>query len=331
MSCCVIAQPIHSVGVERLKAAGINVVFPRAAGLEALAEVIGEADAVIVRDHFPAQLIDSAPNLKVIANHGTGTDKIDVAHAHETGIPVCYTPEANVRAVAEHALMLMLATARRAASADMATRTGNWQFKYDVETISLYDKVLGIIGWGRTGRILAQMAKQSLGMRVLVWSPNAKEDDFIEEGIQRTDTLEALLREADVVSLHRPLRTDTKHTLNAAALACMKADAIVINTSRGGLIDEQALVAALNNGQLFGAGLDVYEQEPLAEQSPLCRLSNVLLTPHVAGSSREALIATASQCANQVIDVLNGCQPPNLVDAGIWARRRSQSKPQKQG
>ncbi len=331
MSCCVIAQPIHSVGVEQLKAAGVNVIFPKRSGLDALAEVIGKADAVIVRDHFPATLIDSAPNLKVIANHGTGTDKVDVAYAHSSGIPVCYTPDANVRAVAEHALMLMLSTARRAACADTATRTGNWNFKYDVEMVSLYDKVLGIIGWGRTGRILAQMAKQALGMRILVWSPSAKDEDFSEQGIQRSDNLEALLREADVVSLHRPLRSDTKHTLNAAALACMKSDAIVVNTSRGGLIDEQALVAALANGQLFGAGLDVYEQEPLPESSPLCALSNVLLTPHVAGSSREALIATASQCARQVIDVLNGNQPTNMVDASVWALRRSQVKLMNQG
>ncbi|ATA25316.1 phosphoglycerate dehydrogenase [Brenneria goodwinii] len=330
MSICVIAQPIHPVGGERLKAAGVNVVYPREPGLAALADVIGTADAVIVRDHFPAQLIDAAPNLRVIANHGTGTDKIDVAYAHAAGIPVAYTPDANVRAVAEHALMLMLATARRAAAADAATRSGNWRFKYDVEMLSLYDKTLGIVGWGRTGRLLARMAAQALGMRVLAWSPRAGDDEFAAFGVQRMESLEALLREADVVSLHRPLRADTARTLDAAALAYMKPDAIVINTSRGGLIDEAALVAALSRGRLFGAGLDVFEHEPLPTESPLCGLPNVLLTPHVAGSSREALIATASQCAQQVIDALHGRQPANLVDAGIWARRR-QSKSMTQG
>ncbi|MEC5342567.1 hydroxyacid dehydrogenase [Brenneria populi] len=331
MSNCVIAQPIHPIGCELLKAAGINVVYPPEPGLAALAGVIGTADAVIVRDRFPAQLIDAAPNLKLIANHGTGTDKIDVAHAHAAGIPVAYTPDANVRAVAEHALMLMLATARRAAAADAATRAGNWRFKYDAEMLSLYDKTLGIVGWGRTGRLLARMAAQALGMRVLAWSPRAGADEFAALGVQRMASLEALLRESDVVSLHRPLRADTAHTLDAAALACMKADAIVVNTSRGGLIDEAALVAALGNGRLFGAGLDVFECEPLPPESPLCELPNVLLTPHVAGSSREALIATASQCARQVIDALHGRQPDNLVDAGIWAQRRSQLKSMTQG
>lgn len=331
MSSCVIAQPIHPVGVDLLEAAGVRVVRPPAPGLEALAGVVATADAVIVRDHFPAALIDAAPSLKVIANHGTGTDKIDVAHAHASGIPVVYTPDANVRAVAEHALMLMLATARRAAAADVATRSGHWRFKYDVEMLSLYDKTLGIIGWGRTGRLLAQMASAALGMRVLVWSPRAAAEEFAQAGVVRAESFEALLREADVVSLHRPLRADTAHTLDAAALACMKPDAIVINTSRGGLIDEAALVAALGSGQLFGAGLDVFEREPLAAESPLCSLPNVLLTPHVAGSSREALIATASECARQVVDVLQGRRPAHLVDPAVWGLRRSQSESMTQG
>jgi D-3-phosphoglycerate dehydrogenase len=324
---CVIAQPIHAVGIELLKTAGVNVVYPPTQDMAGLAEVISTADAVIVRDSFPAWLIDSAPELKVIANHGTGTDKVDVAHAHAAGIPVVYTPDANVRAVAEHALMLMLATARRAVPAHAATCAGNWRFKYDAEMLSLYDKTLGIVGWGRTGRLLAQMAKLALGMQVLVWSPHASADELTACGVQPMDSLEALLRAVDVVSLHRPLRPDTAHTLNAAALACMKPDAIVINTSRGGLIDETALVAALSSGRLFGAGLDVFDLEPLSTESPLCGLPNVLLTPHVAGSSREALIATATQCAQQVIDVLNGCQPTNLVDASIWGQRRCQSAP----
>lgn len=331
MSNCVIAQPIHSVGIELLKAAGVSVVYPPTPDLAGLAEVICTADAVIVRDRFPAPLIDGAPNLKVIANHGTGTDKIDVAYAHAAGIPVVYTPDANVRAVAEHALMLMLATARRATAAHAATCAGHWRFKYDVEMLSLYGKTLGIVGWGRTGRQLARMAVQGLGMRVLVWSPHASADEFAACGVQPVDSLEALLREVDVVSLHRPLRPDTAHTLNAAALACMKPDAIVINTSRGGLIDETALVAALRSERLFGAGLDVFDFEPLPTESPLCGLPNVLLTPHVAGSSREALIATASLCARQVIDVLHGCQPTHLVDASIWAQRRSQSEPVTRG
>lgn len=331
MRTCVIAQPIHPVGIEMLEAAGILAVQPAAPGLDALAGAVATADAVIVRDQFPARLIDAAPQLRVIANHGTGTDKIDVAHAHDCGVLVTYTPDANVRAVAEHALMLMLATARRAAAADAATRSGNWRFKYDVEMLSVYDKTLGIIGWGRTGRLLAGMASAALGMRVRVWSPHAAAGEIESLGAQRAESFEALLAASDVISLHRPLRPDSRHTLDAAAFAAMKPDAIVINTSRGGLIDEAALIAALREGRLFGAGLDVFEAEPLAPASPLCDLPNVLLTPHVAGSSQEALRATASQCAQQVIDVLCGQCPASLVSAGVWPRRRFATESETRG
>ncbi|MBF9002181.1 hydroxyacid dehydrogenase [Vibrio nitrifigilis] len=314
---CVIAEPIHSIGIELLEQAGINVEYPHESTPAALTQSLADADAVIVRNNgLKADMMDAAPKLKIIANHGTGTDNVDVMHAHEKGITVTNTPDANVRAVAEHAFMLMLATARQVAKADTATRTGNWQFKFDEPMLSLYDKTLGIIGWGRTGKILAQMASQGLGMRVFVWSPNASDDQFTQPGVQKIGTLTELLSEVDVVSLHRPLRKDTAHTLNAKTLSIIKPGAIVVNTSRGGLIDENALVEALQSGRLFGAGLDVFEQEPLAPSSVLASLPNVLLTPHVAGSSQEALIATATQCARQVIDALNGRKPEHLLAEG---------------
>jgi D-3-phosphoglycerate dehydrogenase len=307
MPICVIAQPIHPIGARILRDAGVEVLQSSGPGLDALREVIVQADAVIVRDSLPAALMDAAPRLCVIANHGTGTDKIDVAHADSKGIPVVFTPEANIHSVAEHALMLMLATARQAAQADAATRKGHWRFKYEQPMFSLRGKTLGIVGWGRTGRLLCDMAAQALDMRVIVWSPSLP-----PEG----------LAHSDVVSLHRPLRADTRHTLDAAALGQMKPGAIVINTSRGGLIDESALAEALRGGRLFGAGLDVFETEPLPAGSPVAGLPNVVLTPHVAGSAQEALEATARQCAEQILSVLAGRQPPHLVHPQAWGRRR---------
>ncbi|KAF1020674.1 MAG: Hydroxypyruvate reductase [Paracidovorax wautersii] len=324
---CVIAQPIHPVGAELLRQAGVEVRQAASPALDSLASALADADAVIVRDRLPASLMDRAPRLAVIANHGTGTDKIDVAHAHRLGIPVAYTPEANVRAVAEHALTLMLAAAHQAVAADTATRAGRWRFKYEQPMFSLYGKTLGIAGFGRTGRLVGEMAARGLGMQVLVWSPSADPAQIRGAGARPVGTLAELLAAADVLSLHRPYRCDTHHMLDAAALRCMKPGAIVVNTSRGGLIDEAALVQALRSGALFGAGLDVFEHEPLPAGSALAGLPNVVLTPHVAGSSQEALHATATQCARQVMAALRGQRPDHLVDPSRWDARRAPHRP----
>lgn len=327
MPTCVIAQPIHPIGAQRLRDAGVEVVQSPGPELAALRGVIADADAVIVRDGLPADVIDAAPRLAVIANHGTGTDKIATAHAATLGIPVVYTPDANVRAVAEHALMLMLAAAHQVALADAATRAGDWRFKYEQTMLSLYGRTLGIVGLGRTGRLLCHMARQALAMEVLVWSPSAAPGEAEALGAQRVDTLPALLAEADVISLHRPLRPDTRHTLDAAAFAQMKPGAIVVNTSRGGLIDEAALNDALRRGRLFGAGLDVFEREPLQPGAAIASARHAVLTPHVAGSSQEALQETARQCADQVVAVLRGQLPPHLLHPALWAQRRPPARP----
>jgi len=322
MTICVIAQPIHPIGAEILLAAGIEVVQVVGTGLDALEKVISTADALIVRDRLPAYCMDQAPKLAVIANHGTGTDKVDVNYATSLGIPVVFTPTANVRSVAEHALMLMLATGRHAVLADTATRQGNWAFKYEQPIQSLYGKTLGVVGLGHTGRLLCEMASIALGMQVIVWSPSLPPDTHLPVGVERASVLKDLLQISDVVSLHRPLRQDTFHMLNRETLQQMKRGAIVINTSRGALIDEVALVEALRSGHLFGAGLDVFEQEPLLPDSLLSGIQNVILTPHIAGSSQEALKATASQCAKQIVAVLSGDVPENLVQPHVWENRR---------
>jgi D-3-phosphoglycerate dehydrogenase len=322
MPICLIAQPIHRAGVERLKAAGIEVRHATSSDDATLAREMAQVDAVVVRDSLCAALIDAAPQLAVIANHGTGTDQVDVAHAHALGIPVVYTPEANVRSVAEHAVMLMMAVSRQVIAADAATRAANWRFKYERSMLSLHGKTLGIVGFGRTGRLVCDIATRGLGMSAVVWSPNADPEQVARHGARRVDTLALLLQQADVVSLHRPLHAETRHTLDEKALRQMKPQAIVINTSRGGLIDEAALVQALHERRIFGAGLDVFANEPLRADSRLAELDNVVLTPHVAGSTEEALQTTAIQCAEQIIDVLAGRRPAHLVEPAMWSSRR---------
>jgi D-3-phosphoglycerate dehydrogenase len=322
---CVIAQPIHPIGAELLREAGVTVLTPQ--GDDALRAALPAADALIVRDGFKAPLIDLAPRLVIISNHGTGTDRIDVAHASQHGIPVSCTPGANARAVAEHALMLMLAVSRQVVSADAATRRADWGYKYQQPTLSLYGKTLGVAGFGRTGRMLCEMAAGGFGMRTLVWSPSADPLELAAAGVQAVSTLEELLAASDFVSLHRPLRPDTRHMLNEQSLRSMKPQAIVVNTSRGGLIDESALADALSEGRLFGAGLDVFDSEPLPADARLAALPGVVLTPHIAGSSEEALHTTASHCARQVLAALAGNEPPDLVRPEVWTRRRRPALP----
>ena len=318
---CLLAEPIHGIATEMLEAAGVTVRAARSPDLAADPSALADVDAVIVRNAMPAAAMDEAPRLVVVGNHGTGTDAVDVAHASRLGIPVVNTPTGNVDAVAEHTILLMLAVARRTLAADAATRARDPRFKYDRPTLSLAGRTLGVIGFGQTGRRVAKLAR-GIGMNVVVWSPQADAADIAGVGAQRLATLDALLRTADVVSLHRPLRPDTRHTLDRDALALLKPDAIVVNTSRGGLVDEEALADALEAGRLFGAGLDVLAEEPLAPSSRLASIDNVILSPHVAGSTQEALRETARQCATQVLDVLQNRRPASLVDPTVWDRRR---------
>ena len=314
---CVIAEPIHEAGVDALREHGVEVCLAPERVLERVPDLLAQADAIVVRTALSAAAIDASPRLRIIANHGTGTDAVDVAHATRKGVPVSYTPETNVASVAEHALMLMLAVARQATRADAATRAGDRRFRHDEPLLSLRGGTLGVAGFGRTGRLVAQLA-EGIGMKIAVWSPRSPAGEIERAGYARARTLRDLLAQADVVSLHRPLRADTKHMLDRAALAVMKPTAIVVNTSRGGLIDEAALAEAIRAGRLHGAGLDVLAEEPMAAGSPLANLDRVVLTPHVAGSTEEALRQTALQCAADVVDALAGRRPRDLANPQVW-------------
>ncbi|MGI4814520.1 MAG: NAD(P)-dependent oxidoreductase [Janthinobacterium lividum] len=318
---CLIAEPIHSAGIEALIEAGITVRWASSPELICPTE-LQDAHAIVVRSALTAATITMAPRLVIIANHGTGTDSVDVAFAHSRGIPVSVTPDANVASVAEHAIMLMLAAARQAPAADRAARSGDVTFRFEVPMHGLYEKTLGIIGFGRTGRRLALLAR-GLQMKIVVWSPRSDPAEIERAGCVALPNLESLLEVADVVTIHRPLREDTRHTLNKDAIERMKLDAIVVNTSRGALIDEIALAEALSAGRLHSAGLDVFEVEPLSSASPIANAPRVVLSPHVAGSAQQALKQTALECARSVIDAVAGRCPKNLLDASVWDSERS--------
>ena len=233
-----------------------------------------------------AKVMDAAPELRLIQKIGVGVNTIDLAHAAKRGIAVCNMPGTNSRAVAEATLMLMLATLRRARALDRLTRAGDgWRLDPalfdDVGEIG--GRTIGLVGYGAVASFLAPVLP-ALGARVLYTATTPKVD-----AVAVWRPLDALLAESDIVSLHLPLDADTEHLIDAGALARLKRGAVLINTARGGLVDQTALVEALRSGQLLAAGLDVFDQEPLSADAPLLELENVLLQPHVAWLTQETL------------------------------------------
>jgi len=282
-----------------------------------LQELLPRADAALVRLFaIRAAELASAPRLKVIAKHGVGVDNIDVAAATSRKIPVLFTPTANANAVAEHAMALMLALARQIVPSSEAMRGGRFHERTQIEGCELAGKTLGIIGLGRIGRRVAAMAR-GFAMGICAFDPFVQRVDGLE-GIEVERSLDALVRKADFLTLHLPLTGDTRHLVNESLLKLLKPTCRIINTSRGAVIDEAALAAALNERRIAGAALDVFEQEPLPADHALFRTPNTLLTPHVATSTREALDRMATDAAQGVIDVLQGKRPAFPVNPEIW-------------
>jgi D-3-phosphoglycerate dehydrogenase len=282
-----------------------------------LREMLYTADAVIVRlFRITVHDLERASRLKVIAKHGAGVDNIDCQAASAQCIPVVYTPDATTNAVAEHTLALMLALARQVCPAQAALREGRFSERSRFKGIELADKTLAIIGLGRIGARVAHMAAFGLEMRVHAYDPCVSRESYGGPAILE-DSFETLLPKADFLSLHVPLTPDTRQLINAHALVLLKPGCRLVNTSRGAVIDEVALVAALQTGRLAGAALDVFGEEPLPADHLLCHAPNILLTPHISSSTQECLERMSSQAAQGVLDVLEGRRPAHLVNPEV--------------
>lgn len=252
-----------------------------------LYRLLGDAEVLLhVLEPATAKVMDAAPKLQLIQKIGVGVNTIDLEHAELRGIRVCNMPGTNSRAVAEATLMLMLTTLRRALSLDTAIRAGDgWRLDP-----ALFDQVgevggrtVGLVGYGAVPALLAPVLR-ALGARVLYTATKPKAD-----AVAQWRELPELLAQSDIVSLHLPLTAETERLIDAAALQSMKPGALLINTARGGLVDQNALIAALRSGRLRGAGLDVYDQEPVPADCPLLEMDNVVLQPHVAWLTPETL------------------------------------------
>lgn len=271
--------------------------------------------ALLVRERIvDAAILDACPNLKVVVRYGVGTDNIDLEHARRRRVQVANVPDYGAEIeVSEHALALYLAVQRRIASRDLEVRNGDWGIGQAAMIPNRAGAVLGLIGCGKIGLKAAGKFRAFGFDTVLVFDPYLSPETAQEAGVVLSD-LDDLCCQADVVSLHAPLTPETRHILNAERIALMKHSSIVINVSRGGLVDEGALAAALVEGRLFGAGIDVFETEPVAKDNPLLQAPNTLLSDHAAWYSERSVEVLQRNAASEIDRVLSGKAPRNWVN-----------------
>lgn len=278
-----------------------------------LARFAPDASAVLAWvERIGPEFFLAAPKLRVISRLGVGFDTVDLTAATARGVPVMVVNGTNDLTVAEHAMALMLGCTRQVALVDRDVRGGTWRATGFRRTVDLAGRRVLVVSMGRIGVRVARLCA-AFGMRVAVYDPLYAPSRIVADGfIPETDFHRALAR-ADIVTLHCPLRAETRHLMNEAAFAALKPGAMLINTARGGVVDEAALVAALRSGRLAAAGLDVLETEPPAPDNPLLAMPNVILSPHSAASTDECLERMAVQAARNILDALDGHPDPAMI------------------
>ncbi len=283
----------------------------------------GDCEGIItlLSDPIDAELIARLPNLVVIAQYAVGYDNIDINEATRRGIMVTNTPGVLTETTADLTWSLIMASARRVVEADRYVREGRWNVAWGPELLlgsDIYGATLGVIGMGRIGQAVVRRA-QGFNMQVLYHTRSHNEDIAKLESIvpAKSASLDKLLSESDIVSLHVPLNSQTHELIGRRELEIMKKGSILVNTSRGQVIDQDALFDALSSGHLGGAGLDVFREEPLPRDSPLLGLQNVVLLPHIGSASRQTRTTMAIMCAKNLISALHGEKPPNIVNPEV--------------
>lgn len=311
-------QPIHDI-MRAVVPDGFELVTLESNDDSELISALGQADFVIAIN-LDRRMIDHAPKLRLIQLAGVGFDGIDIKCATERGIPVAQTVEGTITGVAEHTLLLMLAIYKRLVEADASVRRGEWLvWQLRPESFTLAGKTVGIFGLGKIGRAVAVRCR-------------AFETTVLYHDVMRLDAeteralgiefvgRDELLRRSDIVTLHAPLLPETRAAFGAEEFGRMKNSAILINTSRGGLVDEAALVRALEEGRIAGAGLDVFESEPIRDKDhPLYRMKNVILTPHIATGTRDSVIEKTRAACDNFRRVLDGERPLNVLNEEVFA------------
>jgi len=307
LSKVVVAQKADQQVLQMLQSVA-QVAQVQEGSLDDLKEQLRGADAALVGTwmKFNAELMDLSPSLKVIARTGAGVDNVDVGAATRRGIMVLNTPTANSVSVAEHAVAMLLAVSKQLAFLDASVRQGNFKARRLYLPMDVEGKTLGLIGCGNIGRMVAQKCRDAFHMHTIGFDPFLK---TAPQGIDLCATIRAILSQADFVSLHLPYSPETKHLISQKEISLMKPSTFLINTSRGGIINEAALADALNAGTIAGAALDVFDEEPLKPDNPLLFCKNLLLTPHAAALTRECVLRVAICAAQGIMDHLSGRRP----------------------
>ena len=307
-----IAGKLHPAGLALLKdGGGFTFDYVEEVSEPSYAPLIGKADALVIRTQpLSAATIAQASQLKIVSRHGVGYDSVDVTALNKQRIPLCVVGDVNSLSVAEHAIMLILACAKQVIRADRAVRSGPWEWRNRLEAGEISGKRLLIIGYGRSGRHLARMA-EGFRMEVQAFDPFLAQRGWPEGPVSPAATLADGLAWADVVSVNVPKAG--RPILGAEEFACLKPGAIVVNTARGGIVDEAALASALADGRVAAAGLDVFDDEPPATDHPLLAFDQVVLTPHVAGLTQQAAERMAVSSVQNVVDFFAGRIDPDLI------------------
>ncbi|MBX3015340.1 MAG: hydroxyacid dehydrogenase [Caldilineaceae bacterium] len=261
------------------------------------------------------------PTLKAIAKPGIGVDNIDIEAATERNILVIHTPDAPTESTAEHAVALLMAVAKRVVVGDMSLRGDSTIPRSDMMGTELLDRTLGVVGYGRIGRRVAEICALGLRMNVIVYDPYINLDQPTPARVRLTDNLDELLSQSTFVTIHVPLLANTRHFIGEREMRLMPRGSYLINASRGPVIDEAALIRLLEEGHFAAAGLDVFDPEPPMADNPLLKMKNVVLTPHIASSTDRGIYAMMHGVADQVIQILQGEQPPYLVNRQVWPGR----------
>lgn len=314
-------HPAPTLDIEEsvLAPLGMELVVARTGVEEELLALVPPADAILTCfEQVTDAVVGAAPNLRVISRYGVGVDNIAVDAASARGIPVTNVPIYCIDEVAEHSLALLLALIRRITTYDRSVRSGQWDLDVGTPIRRLAGSTLGVVGFGNIGRAVAHRAL-GLGLTVLISDRSATQEEVRAAG-GRLVELDELLAESDGVTLHVPLTESTRHLIDADSLALMKPSAVLINCARGAVVDLDALTDAITAGQLAGAGIDVFEPEKLPGDHPLREMGNVVLTPHVAFYSEDAIADLQKQAVENVASVLRGRFPAHVVNRSAIAK-----------
>lgn len=302
-------QDIARCGKDYLLERGYELKMGRGISEEEIAADVEGCAAIIARlGNFSRRALEAGKELRIIARHGAGFDNIDLKAAQEKGVWVTNDPVSNGNAVAEHTVAMLMGIAGSLVEMDRAVRTGDFGIRNRRLTLEVFGKTLGIIGFGRIGRMVAKKAREGLGMKILAYDRFSQSEDT-----QMASSLEEVLGQADFISLHMPLTEQTRGMIGRKELETMKPEAIIINTARGELINEKELIEALQRGTIAGAALDVFEQEPPEAGNPLLSMGQVLLSPHNAALTENAMNQMALTAAKAVDDLLSGRKPEHVV------------------